>query len=230
MRVQRGERKTGLPVLRVDARDVRVDHANRDLALRTLGAEKIELPSEERLGLRARPERTTGEREAEGIDTGRVERGDAAGAAQELHDQLPVGGCRPAGAERDILRRSPLDVRHAPAVARDRETLARAFSAHSTLGAEPEGRSLEVAPKGGVRDAVANRCQALVEGHLVGRVPREGYASGLSGRENVPRLGGVVPRRRGGRDRGCSGSCDGDTQRDEQTEQARSFRGRWMRE
>ena len=52
--------------------------------------------------------------------------------------------------------RSPtLDVRHAAAVAPDREPAPRALCAHGALPPEPERRALEEAPEVGVGDVIA---------------------------------------------------------------------------
>ena len=121
----RSDREPCTLVLGVDPGDVGVDDPDRLAALRTLRPQQRELRAEPRLRRRARPELPPGQREAEGVDARRVERRDAARAAQQLHDQLAVGRGRPARAEGDVLGGRPLDVRHAPPVAGDRDARAR---------------------------------------------------------------------------------------------------------
>ncbi len=144
------ERQAGLAVLRVDPGDVGVDDPDGLAPSLPLGAEEAVLAGKERLGLRAGAEGPTREREPERVDAGRVERRDATGAAEQLHDQLPVGGGRPACAEGDVRGGPPPDVRHAPPVPRDRHPRAGPLRSHGSLGAEAERRALEEPPQIGV--------------------------------------------------------------------------------
>ncbi len=78
----RCDREPGSLVLGVDAGDVGVDDPDRLAALRPLRPQQRELLAESRLRRRARPELPPGQCEAEGVHARRVERGDAARAAQ----------------------------------------------------------------------------------------------------------------------------------------------------
>ena len=193
----RSDRETCLAVLRVDARDVRVDDPDCLRPLRTLRTEECELLCEPGLGLRARPEQATRERKPEGVDPRRVDCRDASRAAEELHDQLPVGCRRPPRAEGDVLGRLPFDVGNSPPVARDRDACAGPFELDRTLaGGDAEGLPFEEAAQIGGLDVVAQSRETLVERDLVGRIPGECDAARLPGREHVPCLGGVIHRRR----------------------------------
>jgi len=201
------DRQVRPPVLRVDPGHIGVDQADRGQTLRALGPEQVELLREPRLDGLARAERPAGQRERERVHAGRVERGQPARAAQELHDQLAIGRGRPASAESDVRRGPSLDVRDAPAVARDRHARARPLGANGALRPQAERLALEVAPQVGVRDPVATCREALVERDLVGRALRQRNASRLPGRKDVPGLRGVVLRSRAGC--GCGRDPDG---------------------
>ena len=78
------------------------------------------------LGLRARLEAATGERERERVDSRNVERGDPSRRTKQLQEQAAVLRRDPAGTELDVGARAAVDVRDAPAVAHDAQTCARA--------------------------------------------------------------------------------------------------------
>ncbi len=129
----------------VDARDVRVDQSDDPLAGRALALEKSKLRPEPRLGGRTRGERLARQREREGIEAGHVERGRLAGASQQLHDQLPILSRHPTRTERDVDVAAAVDVRHAEAIAPDRDTGSGPLDAYGLLTAQAERLTLEEA-------------------------------------------------------------------------------------
>ena len=159
--------------------------------------------------------RLTRERERECIDPRRVERRDAPRAAEELHDELPVGSGRPPRAEGDVLCGAALHVRDAPSIARDGHAGARPLGANRLLRPEAERLALEVAPEVGVRHPVASQGQPLVERDLVGRVLRERDPARLPRWKHVPGLRCVVLRAGSEGDRRRHGGRDHQTESDE---------------
>src|SRR4029079_16228617 len=113
--------------------------------------------------------------------------------AHQLSDQWVTARRGPAGAEGDVLGGRPLDVRHAPPVAGDRDARARTLDLRRRFPRrEPERLSLEEPAQIGVLHVVAQARETLVERDLVGRVLREDDAARLARREDVPCLRRVV--------------------------------------
>ncbi len=111
-------------MVRVDPRDERA-HVGEQLPPVARRLQEPDRARELLLGLRARLEAATGERERERVDSRNVERGDPSRRTEQLQQQAAVLGRDPAGTELDVGARAAVDVRDAPAVAHDAQTRAR---------------------------------------------------------------------------------------------------------
>ncbi len=153
----------------------------RPLAPRVL--EHLVLRGEEVLRLPARDEDPAGQGQAERVQAGHVQSGDAGGAADELHEQVAVLGGDESRAEHHVRARLAGDVGDVPPVADDLQPFpARVLDAlRFALQAERLGLEEAVHVRGA--DRVPERRQSVVEGELVARV--RAAVGALARREDV---------------------------------------------
>ena len=198
--VPRRDLQAGLLDVGVHARDERVDVRDDRPSLRALALQDLVLGGEKVLGLLAGDEDPSGQGQAERVQAGHVQSGDARGAANELHQQVPVLSGHEARPEHHVRPRLAGDVRDIPLVPDDLQSLPAGVLDPLRLALEPERLGLEEAVDVRGADGVPERRQRVVEGELVGRV--RAAVRRLPRRQDVEGDRGVVLRRLRARRRG----------------------------
>ncbi len=171
--VNGGGRVAGRRPVGVDAVGVGLGVVEDLLALRAVRVDQeLSLLRHQRLGLRARGEGLDARDQREGVDVGHVGDGDARRTASDRDQEPAVARRRPAGAERDVAARLPVDVRDAPGVVDELQT---GPAGHLLMGGADRLEVLGKVELIDVRegDVVAQRREAAVQRELIRRVRGE---------------------------------------------------------
>ncbi len=192
-------RGAALLEVRVDPVGVGAQVAQDLTALAAEGVDQLLLlRGDQRFRLGARHEGLSAGDERERVDARDVGHGRARRAPAELEQQAAVLGGDEAGAEPEVVRRLPVDVRHAEGVALDGQARAPGRLLGGRAGRGEALRLVEALDVGD-GDVAPQRREAVVERNLVGRVDLGREPAVLPGRQHV--VGEVVGGGGGGQRR-----------------------------